>query len=120
MHVYAVPKPQTGIILKSLLHYPLFLLLSGTNSGLVQRRFIVYQAGRNCSDFSPHIHSLATRLPGTTGTTGQKDDNVPIAPAPCGAWALAVSLTEINEHLAIALSHVLRHGKDTGHIVVEE
>lgn len=119
MHVCAVPKPQTGIILKSLLHY-LCLLLSGTNSGLVQRRFIVYQAGRNRSDFSPHIHSLATCLPGTTGTTEQKDDNVPIAPAPCGAWALAVSLTEINEHLAIALSHVLRHGKDTGHIVVEE
>lgn len=35
-------------------------------------------------------------------------------------WCLAVSLTEINEHLAITLSHVLRHGKDTGYVVVEE
>lgn len=35
-------------------------------------------------------------------------------------WSLAASLTEINEHLAIALSHVLRHGKDTGYIVVEK
>lgn len=35
-------------------------------------------------------------------------------------WSWAVSLTEINEHLAIALSHVLRHGKDTGYIIVEE
>lgn len=38
----------------------------------------------------------------------------------CATYDLAVLLTEINEHLAIALSHVLRHGKDTGYIVVEE
>lgn len=56
----------------------------------------------------------------TPETMGQKEDNIPTVPAPCGARAIAVSLTEINEHLAIALSHVLRHGKDTGYVVVEE
>ena len=29
-------------------------------------------------------------------------------------------LTEVDEHLAVALPHVLRHGQDTGHVVVEE
>lgn len=43
-----------------------------------------------------------------------------MARARCRVRALADSLTEIDEHLAITLSHVLRHGKDTGHVVVEE
>lgn len=29
-------------------------------------------------------------------------------------------LTEVYEHLAVALPHVLRHGEDAGHIVVQE
>lgn len=30
------------------------------------------------------------------------------------------TLTEVNEHFAVALSHVLGHGQDAGHVVVEE
>lgn len=29
-------------------------------------------------------------------------------------------LTEVNQHLAITLPHILRHSEDTGHVVVEE
>lgn len=29
-------------------------------------------------------------------------------------------LTEVYEHLAVALPHVLRHGEDAGHVVVQE
>lgn len=29
-------------------------------------------------------------------------------------------LTEINQHLAVALPHVLWHSQDTGHIVIQE
>lgn len=54
--------------------------------------------------------------PGVVETAGQKD-NIHMFPA---IRSLAVSLTEINEHLAVALPHVLRHSKDTGYIVVEE
>lgn len=49
-----------------------------------------------------------------------RDPTVPVAPVACRAQAVAVPLTEIDEHLAIALSHVLRHGEDTRHVVVEE
>lgn len=65
-------------------------------------------------------HSLNTVYtgykPGIVETTGQRD-NIHTFPA---IQRLAVALTEIDEHLAIALPHVLRHSKDTGHIVVEE
>lgn len=29
-------------------------------------------------------------------------------------------LTKVDEHFAIALPHILRHGEDAGHIVVQE
>lgn len=29
-------------------------------------------------------------------------------------------LTEVYEHLAVTLPHVLRHGEDAGHIIVQE
>lgn len=32
----------------------------------------------------------------------------------------ACALTEVDEHLAVALPHVLRHGEDAGHVVVQE
>lgn len=36
-------------------------------------------------------------------------------------WMRAVLvLTEVNEHLSVALPHVLRHGEDAGHVVVQE
>lgn len=32
----------------------------------------------------------------------------------------ARALTEVDEHLAVTLPHVLRHGEDAGHVVVQE
>ena len=39
------------------------------------------------------------------------------------AWLISHSvseLTEVDEHLAVALPHVLRHGEDARHVVVQE
>ena len=61
--------------------------------------------------FSPHIHSLTACL--ELQHSWDKPQTVQVAPIPLGAQVLADPLTEIDEHLAIALSHVLRHGEDT-------
>lgn len=37
----------------------------------------------------------------------------------CVCTSLCV-LTKVDEHFAIALPHILRHGEDAGHIVVQE
>lgn len=75
-------------------------------------RFQVHQLTRGLQILSTHPSSCC--VPGT------RDPIALITPAACGAQAAAVALTEIDEHLAIALSHVLRHGEDTRHVVVEE
>lgn len=114
MHVCAVHKSQAGIILTTLLYSP---LISYQAQGPV---FNVYQANwwySGSADLLVHLIVVYIGYkPGIVGTTGQKD-NILMFPA---IRSLAVSLTEINEHLAIALPHVLRHSKDTGYIVVEE
>ena len=127
MHVCAVHKSQTGVILKSLLYYPLYLPPISTNSGSCIHLSVQCVSGQlTMFRFLPLTHSLnpsviPLRARNCIDRSQDKktNNNIHMVPA-CGTYDFPVSLTEINEHLAIALSHVLRHGKDTGYIVVEE
>lgn len=116
---------QTGLIPKGILFRP-HHLLSSTHTGFhIYWVFNVYQADWRCAGFPclfTHFPSITILPLHASHRRGQKTERPTrfTRSLPCGAYDLAVSLTEINEHLAISLSHVLRHGKDTGYIVVEE
>lgn len=116
MHRCAAHKPQAGIILATLLILLCISYYQPPSSGSC----IQHAPGQlMLCRFCQLTHSISVYTgdkPGIVEAQGQ-NDNIHVSPS---IRSLAVSLTEINEHLAVALPHVLRHSKDTGHIVVEE